>query len=131
MLEAIGFLTSRTGIVLVSSVLISGTLVWGYSQKVAKLELEKKVALSERDYQQRIATALEKQRIALQEAAIEEQKRLVSIEEKWKKVQASLESTKDYENTAPVSVVRALNGLSELTNNRKATLSAGSNTSVD
>ena len=65
MLNAITFFTSRTGILLVSLLSLSLVFSWGLTQKLRKVELEKQIAQSEADYQQRVADALARQREAI------------------------------------------------------------------
>lgn len=125
MLNAITFFTSRTGILLVSLLSISLVFSWGLTQKLKKVELEKQIAQSEADYQQRVAEALAKQREAINQAALGERKRLKDIENKWIKLKASLQNEKDYKNSAPVSVVHALNRLPESPGNGSEVLPTG------
>jgi len=125
MLNTISFLTSRTGILLVSLLSISAVFSWGLMQKLQKVELEKQIAKNEAAYQQRVAEALEKQREAINQATLAERRRLKEVESKWNKLKASLKNEKDYKNTAPVSVVHALNRLSEPTSDRPEVLPTG------
>ncbi|MGW8247845.1 MAG: hypothetical protein ACWGOV_07010 [Acidiferrobacterales bacterium] len=124
MLNAISFLTSRTGILLVSLLSISAVLSWGLMQKLQKVELEKQIAKNEAAYQLRVADALVKQRDAINQATMAERRRLKDIEIKWNKLKASLKNEKDYKNSAPVSVVHALNRLSKPTGDRSEILPA-------
>ncbi|MDX5152199.1 MAG: hypothetical protein R3188_06960 [Acidiferrobacterales bacterium] len=124
MLNAITFLTSRTGILLVSLLSISAVLSWGLMQKLQKVELEKQIARNEAAYQLHVTEALEKQREAINQATLAERRRLKDIETKWNKLKASLKNEKDYTNSAPVSVVHALNRLSEPTGDRPEILPA-------
>ena len=131
MLNAITFFTSRTGILLVSLLSISLVFSWGLTQKLRKVELEKQIAQSEADYQQRVADALARQREAINQATLADRKRLKDIENKWIKLKASLQNEKDYKNSAPVSVVHALNRLSESPGNGSEVLSTGSGLPAD
>lgn len=125
MLNAITFFTSRTGILLLSLLAISAVFSWGAMQKLQKIELEKQIAKSEAAYAQRVADALEKQRDAINRGMLDERRRLKDIETKWKKLKASLKNEKDYTNSAPVSVVHALNRLSEPAGDGAEVLPAG------
>jgi len=113
MFNAITFLSSRTGILLVSLLLLSLVFSWGMMQKVQKVELEKRIAQDEAAYQQRVAVALERQRDAIDQATLAERQRLKDIESKWKTLKASLNNEKDYKSAASASVIHALNRLSE------------------
>ncbi len=115
MIETLGFITSRTGILLLASIIVSALLAWGFSLKIDKVELEKRIVVSERNYQARISDALEKQRIAFGKAAIHEQQRKTQNEKEWKITKTKLKNEADYENSAPISVVSALNSLSDRT----------------
>jgi len=126
MLSAISFFTSRTGILLVSLLTLSAVFSWGLMQKLQKVELEKRIAKNEAAYQQQVAEALEKQRDSINQAALAERKRLREIEIKWKNLKASLKNEKDYTSTAAVSVVHALNRLSESPGDRAEVLPTGS-----
>ena len=128
MLNAISFFTSRTGILLVSLLSVSVVLTWGLMQKLQKVELEKQIAKNEAAYQLRVAEALENQQDAISQATLEERLRLKEIEKKWKNLKASLNNEKDYTNSAPVSVVHALNRLSEPTGDRPEVLPASTGT---
>lgn len=125
MLNTISFFTSRTGILLVSLLSVSAVLSWGLMQKLQKVELEKQIAKNEAAYQLRVAVALERQREAINQATLAERRRLKDIEIKWNKLKASLKNEKDYTNSAPVSVVHALNRLSEPTGDRPEILPTG------
>ena len=118
MFDAISFLTSRTGIVIVAALLLSTTLAWGYRQQVGRLKAESLLAQSERDYQARMADALEQQRKALDVAIASERKRRVALEQKWNRIEYSLKGTADYDQSAPASIIRTLNGLSNSTAQR-------------
>jgi len=113
MFSTLSFFTTRTGILLTSSLILAIVFSWGMIQKVAKVELEKKIAENEASYQARVATALERQRDAINQAVLEERKRLKENESKWKQLNASIKHDKDFKSTAPVSVVHALNRLSK------------------
>jgi len=113
MFESFSFLTSRTGIALIGALAISVALVWGYQNKAAFLS-EKSLRLQDqRDYQAKIAEALEKQRKALDAAIMEERRRRVELEKKWKNIEQANKETADYEKTAPASIINTLNSLSE------------------
>ena len=123
MFNAISFLTSRTGILLVSMLLLSLVFSWGMIQKVQNSELEKRIAQDEAAYQQRVVVALERQRDAINQATLAERQRLKDIESKWKTLKASLKIEKDYKNAASTSVVHALNRLSKPSGNGAKILS--------
>jgi len=131
MLNAISFFTSRTGILLVSMLTISAVFSWGLVQKLQKVELEKQIAKNEAAYQQQVAEALVKQRDAINQATLAERTRLREIEIKWNTLKASLENEKDYSSTAAVSVVHALNRLSESPGDRPEVLSTGTGLPVN
>lgn len=118
MFESIGFLTSRAGIALVAALAISTSLVWGYHHKAERLNAEKRLVQSERDYRARVADALEKQRRALDVAIAEERQRRVVLERKWNGIERSLRGTVDYEKSAPASIIHTLNSLSDPAANR-------------
>ena len=104
---------------------ISAVFSWGLVQKLQTVELEKQLAKNEAAYQQQVAEALEKQRDAINQATLAERKRLKEIEIKWKTLEASLKNERDYTSTAAVSVVHALNRLSESPGDRPEVLPAG------
>ena len=131
MLNAISFFTSRTGILLVSLLTVSAVFSWGLMQKLQKVELEKQIAKNEAAYQTKVAEALEKQRDAINQATLAERKRLRDIQIKWNNLKASLKNEKDYTSTAAVSVIRALNSLSESPGDRTELLSTGSGVPVN
>ena len=131
MLNAISFFTSRTGILLVSLLTVSAVFSWGLMQKLQKVELEKQIAKNEAAYQTKVAEALEKQRDAINQATLAERKRLRDIQIKWNNLKASLKNEKDYTSTAAVSVIRALNSLSESPGDRTEVLSTGSGIPVN
>lgn len=112
MFDAIGFLTSRTGILLVSALVLTSTLVWGYQQKVGRMEAENRLVQGERDYQARMAAALEQQRKALDTAILEERQRRVALEQKWKSIGKVNRKDGDYEKPASASIINTLNSLS-------------------
>lgn len=131
MLNAISFFTSRTGILLLSMLTVSAVFSWGLMQKLQKVELEKQIAKNQAAYQQQVAEALENQRDAINQATLAERKRLKEIETRWNKLKASLKNEKDYKSTAAVSVVHALNRLSESPGDRAEVLPAGSGIPVN
>ena len=118
MFDAISLLTSRTGIVIIAALLLSTTLVWGYQQQVGRLKAENLLVQSERDYQARMADALEQQRKALDVAITSERKRRIALEQKWNRIEHSLKGTADYDQSAPASIIRTLNSLSDATAHR-------------
>jgi len=113
MFEPIGFLTSRTGIAVIGALAVSVALVWGYQNKAAYLNEKNSHLQDQRDYQARIAEALEKQRKALDAAIMDERRRRIDLENKWKNIDQANKETADYEKTAPASIINTLNGLSE------------------
>ena len=131
MLNAISFFTSRTGILLLSMLTVSAVFSWGLMQKLQKVELEEQIAKNQAAYQQQVAEALENQRDAINQATLAERKRLKEIETRWNKLKASLKNEKDYKSTAAVSVVHALNRLSESPGDRAEVLPAGSGIPVN
>ena len=131
MLSAISFFTGRPGILLVSLLTVSAVFSWGLMQELEKVELEKQIANNEAAYQIKVAEALEKQREAINQATLAERKRLREIEIKWNNLKASLKNEKDYTSTAAVSVVHALNRLSEPPGDRTEVLSTGSEIPVN
>jgi hypothetical protein len=118
MFELISLLSSRTGIVLLSALMLSVTLVWGYQQKIGKLKVEHRLVQAERDYQARMADALERQREALEQAILDERNRRVVLEAKWKRITRLNKENADYEKTAPASIIHTLNSLSGRTTYR-------------
>ena len=131
MLSAISFFTGRPGILLVSLLTVSAVFSWGLMQELEKVELEKQIANNEAAYQIKVAEALEKQREAINQATLAERKRLREIEINWNNLKASLKNEKDYTSTAAVSVVHALNRLSEPPGDRTEVLSTGSEIPVN
>jgi len=113
MFESISFLTSRTGIAVIGVLAVSVTLVWGYQNKTAFLNEKNSHLRDQRDYQARIAEALEKQRKALDAAIMDERRRRVDLENKWKNIEQANKETADYEKTAPASIINTLNSLSD------------------
>jgi hypothetical protein len=113
MFEPISFLTSRTGIALMGALALSVALAWGYYHKAERYKAENRLVQSERDYQARMAEALEKQRIALDVAIAEERQRRIALEAKWKGISKSLKGTADYDKSAPASIIHTLNSLSD------------------
>lgn len=118
MFDAISFLTSRTGIILIAALMLTAALAWGYRQQVGRLKAENLLVQSERDYQARMADALERQRKALDVAIISERKRRLALEQKWQRIGHSLKGTADYDQNAPLSIIRTLNSLSDATAHR-------------
>jgi len=118
MLEAFSFLTSRTGIALVGTLAVSMVLAGYYYQKSERLNERNLLLQSERDYQARMAEALEQQRKALDVAITEERKRRVALERKWKDISTSLQGKADYGQSAPASIIHTLNSLSDNTAHR-------------
>jgi len=100
-------------------------------QKLQRVELEKQITKNEAAYQQRVAETLERQRDAINQATLVERRRLKDIETKWNKLKASLKNEKDYKNSAPVSVVHALNRLSESSSDRTEVLPASTGLPVN
>lgn len=104
-----------------ATMLVTGTLAlslavsiaWGYKQQSGRVQAEKRLLQSERDYQARIAEALDKQRRALDAAILAERGRRIDLENKWKKIEQANKETADYEKTAPASIINTLNSLSD------------------
>lgn len=113
MLEIFSFLTSRIGIVMVSALALSMVLAGYYYQKSERLHERNVLLQSERDYQARIAGALEQQRKALDIAMLEERQRRVALESKWKDIGKTLQGNADYGQSAPASIIHTLNSLSD------------------
>lgn len=113
MIELFSFLTSRMGIALVGALAVSMVLAGYYYQKSERLNERNLLLQSERDYQARIAESLEQQRKALDVAVIEERKRRVAWEKKWKDLDKTLQGNADYGQSAPASIIHTLNSLSD------------------
>jgi len=113
MFESISFLTSRTGIAVIGVLAVSVSLIWGYQNKAAFLNEKNLHLQDQRDYQARIAEALDKQRKALDAAVMAERSRRIDLENKWKHIEQANKETADYEKTAPSSIINTLNSLSD------------------
>lgn len=118
MIEFLGFFTSRTGIAMLGVLAVSMVLAGYYYQKSERLNQRNLLLRSERDYQARMADALEKQRKALDIAIMEERKRRVALERKWNDIAKSLQGNADYGQSAPASIIHILNSLSDNTAHR-------------
>lgn len=113
MLGSISFLVSRPGIAMMGVLALSGSLVWGYQYKSKYLQAQNNLLRAERDYQARMADALDKQRQAMDVAIADERKRRRALETKWNSIRNSLKGKTDYDQSAPASIIHALNSLSD------------------
>lgn len=113
MFDAISFFTSRTGIVFIASLSLSVSLVWGYKNQVRYLNEKTLRIEAERNYQSRVAEALERQRQALDAALVAERKRRLQLEQQWKSIEQTNKGMVDYEKPAPASIINTLNSLSD------------------